>query len=140
MEARAQTWQLASTLDSVDWAEEHVTSLAKDAGFGEDECHEIGISVREAMVNAVVHGNHYSTEKKVNLSVELSGGTLTTVIEDSGAGLDLASLADPLAEENLLKSSGRGLLIVRAYMDEFTVERRAEGGTRLRLVKRRPTA
>ena len=138
MEARAQTWQLASTLDSVDWAEAHVTALANDAGFNEDECHEIGISVREAMVNAVVHGNHYSTEKKVNLSVDVSSGALTMVIEDSGSGLDLATLPDPLAEENLLRPSGRGLLIVGAFMDEFTVERRTEGGTRLRLRKNRP--
>lgn len=140
MEARAHTWQLASTLDSVDWAESHVTDLAKEAGFGEDECHEIGIAIREAMVNAVVHGNHYSTEKKVNLSVDVSSQALTMVVEDSGTGLDLTKLADPLAEENLLRASGRGLLIVRAFMDEFHVELRAEGGTRLRLVKCRPAA
>ena len=140
MEARAQTWQLASTLDSVDWAEAHIKALAKDAGFGEDERHEIGIAVREAMVNAVVHGNHYSTEKKVNLNLDLSETALTMVIEDSGTGLDLAALPDPLAEENMLRPSGRGLLIVRAFMDEFTVERRTEGGSRLRLVKNRPAA
>ena len=140
MEARAQTWQLASTLDSVDWAEAFVVGLAKDSGYGEDECHEIGICIREAMVNAVVHGNHYSTEKKVNLSVDLGQDSLTMVVEDSGSGLDLASLPDPLAEENLLRPSGRGLLIVRAFMDEFTVERREEGGTRMRLVKNRHAA
>ncbi len=138
MEARAQIWQLASTLESVDWAEAHVTDLAKSGGFGEDECHEIGIAIREAMVNAVVHGNHYSSEKKVNLKLEFTGESLTMVVEDSGSGLDIDALPDPLAEENLLRPSGRGLLIVRAFMDEFTVERRAEGGTRLRLVKNRP--
>ncbi len=140
MEARAQTWQLASTLDSVDWAEAHVVELAKDAGFNEDACHEIGIAVREAMVNAVVHGNHYSTGKKVNLKIDLSDTALTIAIEDQGTGLDLAALPDPLAEENLLRPSGRGLLIVGAFMDEFTVELRAEGGSRLRLVKKRPAA
>ncbi|MBY0507779.1 MAG: ATP-binding protein [Bryobacteraceae bacterium] len=140
MDARAQTWQLASTLDSVDWAEAQVMAVAQDAGFGEDECHEIGLAVREALVNAVVHGNHYSTEKQVNFSLEPTVESLKIVIEDSGTGLDLAKLRDPLAEENLLRPSGRGLLIVGAYMDEFTVERRVEGGTRLRLVKNRPTA
>lgn len=138
MEARAQTWQLASTLDSVDWAEGHVTALAKEAGFDEDARHEIGIALREAMVNAVVHGNHYSADKQVSLSVEISPAALVIVIDDQGSGLDLDSLPDPLAEENLLRPSGRGLLIVRAFMDEFTVERRAEGGSRLRLVKNRP--
>jgi serine/threonine-protein kinase RsbW len=140
MEARAQTWQLASSLESVDWAEAHVTDLAKKSGFDEDGCHEIGIAVREAMVNAVVHGNHYSSEKKVNLSVEMGEKSLTIIVEDSGSGLDLDALPDPLADENLLRPSGRGLLIVRAFMDEFTVERRAEGGSRLRLVKNRPAA
>ncbi len=140
MEARAQTWQLASTLDSVDWAEAHVLTIAREAGFDEDACSDIGISVRESMVNAVVHGNHYSTEKKVNLSVDVSSSTLTMIIEDSGCGLDLSTLPDPLAEENLLRPSGRGLLIIGAFMDEFAVERRAEGGTRMRLVKNRPAA
>lgn len=140
MEARAQTWELASSLDSVDWAETHVTELAKNAGFGEDERHEIAIALREGMVNAVVHGNHYSSDKKVNLSVEIGDKALIIVIEDSGAGLTLESLPDPLADENLLRPSGRGLLIVRAFMDEFTVEHRTEGGTRLRLVKYRPAA
>lgn len=140
MEARAQTWQLASTLDSVDWAENHVTARAKDVGFNEDACYDIGLAVREAMVNAVVHGNHYSADKKVNLTLDLGETALTINIEDQGTGLDLASLPDPLAEENLLRPSGRGLMLVAAFMDEFTVELRAEGGTRLRLVKKRPAA
>jgi len=140
MEARAQTWELASSLDSVDWAEAHVTALAKDLGFDEDSCHEIGIAVREAMVNAVVHGNHYSADKKAQLNLEVGDDALAMTIDDQGTGLDLATLPDPLAEENLLRPSGRGLLIVRAFMDDFTVERRAEGGTRLRLVKNRPAA
>ena len=140
MEARAQTWQLASSLESVDWVESHVTGLARKSGFGDDECHEIGIAVREAMVNAVVHGNHYSADKTVNVSLEMGEAALTMVIEDQGSGLDLDSLPDPLADENLLRPSGRGLLIVRAFMDEFTVERRDQGGTRLRLVKKRPAA
>ena len=140
MEARAQTWQLASTLDSVDWAEIHVTAWAKGAGFNEDACYDIGLAVREAMVNAVVHGNHYSADKKVNLTLDLGETALTINIEDQGTGLDLASLPDPLAEENLLRPSGRGLMLVGAFMDEFTVELRAEGGTRLRLVKKRPAA
>jgi len=140
MEARAQTWELASSLDSVDWAEAHVTALAKDLGFDEDSCHEISIAVREAMVNAVVHGNHYSADKKVQLNLEVGDDALAMTIDDQGTGLDLATLPDPLAEENLLRPSGRGLLIVRAFMDDFTVERRAEGGTRLRLVKNRPAA
>ena len=140
MEARAQTWQLASTLDSVDWAENHVTAWAKDAGFNEDACYDIGLAVREAMVNAVVHGNHYSADKKVNLTLDLGETALTINIEDQGTGLDLATLPDPLAEENLLRPSGRGLMLVGAFMDEFTVELRAEGGTRLRLVKKRPAA
>lgn len=115
-------------------------TIAREAGFDEDACSDIGISVRESMVNAVVHGNHYSTEKKVNLSVDVSSSTLTMIIEDSGSGLDLSTLPDPLAEENLLRPSGRGLLIIGAFMDEFAVERRAEGGTRMRLVKNRPAA
>lgn len=125
-----------STLDSVDQAEERVLKIARELGFDDDQQHELGIAVREAMVNAVVHGNKYSTEKKATLTIEDADRALTLVVEDEGDGLDLAALPDPLAEENLLRPSGRGLLIIQAFVDEFAVERRHPRGTALRMVKR----
>lgn len=129
---------LESTLDSVDKAEALVMREAETAGFDEDEQHQIGMAVRECMVNAVVHGNRYSKNKKVHLDVERSKEGLTIVIGDEGEGFDMNSLPDPLAPENLLRQSGRGLLLIRAFMDDFDLHPRAGGGTEVRLVKNLP--
>ncbi len=127
---------LDSTLDSVDTAETLVMREAESAGFDEDEQHQIGMSLRECMVNAVVHGNRYSSKKKVHLDIERSGDSLIVTIGDEGAGFELSSLPDPLAPENLLRQSGRGLLLIRAFMDDFDLHPRPGGGTEVRLVKK----
>ena len=114
---------LDSTLDSVEVAETEVLKAAEDIGFGEDDLHQIGMAVRESMVNAVVHGNRYNSRKKVHLSVTKATDRLTIVIADEGEGFDLTELPDPLAEENLLRQSGRGLLLIKAFVDEFQVRR-----------------
>src|SRR5678816_3694854 len=110
---------LESTLESVDQAEEIVLRLATAMGFDEDDLHRIGIAVRECRVNAVVHGNRYHSRKKVHLTVSRSGERLEILVGDEGGNFDASKVADPLAEENLQRQSGRGLLMLRAFMDEF---------------------
>ena len=127
--------RLESTLDSVDAAETSVLQVAEEMGFREEELHQIGMAVRESMVNAVVHGNRYSARKKVHLSVMKSPDRLTVVVADEGEGFNLNSLPDPLAEENLLRQSGRGLLLIQAFVDEFQVRRGQLAGTEVRMVK-----
>jgi serine/threonine-protein kinase RsbW len=124
-----------STLESVDAAEEMVLEQARELGFEEDDQHKIGIAVRECMVNAVVHGNRYNNRKKVHVAVARSPGTLEIRISDEGEHFDMTQLPDPLADENLLRHSGRGLLLMRSFMDEFQVRRREPNGTEVRLVK-----
>ncbi len=80
---------LDSTLQSVDDAEAIVMGAAKDLGFEDDDQHQIGMAVRECMVNAVVHGNRYSKNKKVHLDIESNGNSLVVVIGDEGAGFDM---------------------------------------------------
>jgi serine/threonine-protein kinase RsbW len=126
---------LESTLQSVDRAEELVIVEAGKAGFDDDGQHEIGMAVRECAVNAVVHGNRYNRNKKVHLDIERSARGIIILIGDEGEGFDLNSLADPLAPENLLNQSGRGLLIIRAFVDEFDMHPRPGGGTECRLAK-----
>jgi len=123
-------------LESVDEAENIVIREAQKAGFEEDDQQQIGMAVRECMVNAVVHGNRYNNKKKVHLELEPSETGLTIVIGDEGEGFDLDSLPDPLSPENLMRQSGRGLLLVRAFMDEFHVQPREGGGTEVRLTKK----
>ena len=127
--------ELESTLESVDHAEELVMRAARAMGFTEDQQHEIGISLRECMVNAVVHGNRYSSRKKVHFAVSHSAERLEIVIGDEGEGFDATEVPDPLAQENLLRQSGRGVLMMRAFMDEFEVCPRRPSGTEVRMVK-----
>ena len=126
---------LDSTLDSVEVAEKAVFEAAEDIGFGEDELHQLGMAVRESMVNAVVHGNRYNTRKKVHVSITKAPDRLTIIIADEGDGFDLANVPDPLDDDNLLRQSGRGLLLMRAFVDEFQVRRGELSGTEVRMVK-----
>jgi serine/threonine-protein kinase RsbW len=127
---------LDSTLESVDHAEEITIALAKKAGFDEDDLIKIGMAVRESMVNAVVHGNRYNTNKKVRFWVSKNTEKLTVRIADEGEGFDYENLPDPLAPENLMRSSGRGIFLIRSFMDEFLIRRLEPGGTEVTLVKR----
>ena len=126
---------LDSTLDSVDGAEQLVLEVATEAGFQEEELYKLNMAVRETVVNAVVHGNRYNAHKKVHLQVSTAEDRLTVTVGDQGNGFDLASVPDPLAAENLLHQSGRGLLLVRAFVDEFQVRRLTPAGTEVKLVK-----
>lgn len=126
---------LDSALDSADDAERLVLNVAQEAGFQEDDLHKIGMAVRESIVNAVVHGNRYNRRKKVHLSVLHGKDRLTIVIGDEGEGFDIGRLPDPLAEHNLLQQSGRGIFLIRAFMDEFEVRSLSPSGTEVKLVK-----
>ena len=130
---------LDSTLDSVDSAESLVLKLAREVGFDDDDLHDLGMAVREAMVNAVVHGNRYNLNKKVHLSVAKETDRLSVRITDEGEGFEHAGLPDPLAEENLLRQSGRGLLLIQAFVDEFHMGRVPPLGTEVKMVKVRKT-
>jgi serine/threonine-protein kinase RsbW len=134
-EGRKEDLLLDSTLDSVDAAEEAVLKEAQELGFDEDDMHKIGMSVRECMVNAVVHGNRYNARKKVHVMIQRKPDRLTVVIQDEGEGFDMSSLPDPLANENLLRHSGRGLLLIQAFMDEFQIRNLEPKGTEVKMVK-----
>src|SRR5215216_5840343 len=112
-----------STLESVDAAEALALDVAEDSGFEEEDLHKIGMAVREAMVNAVVHGNRYNLKKKVHLNAGFDDDRLSIWIADEGEGFDFKDLPDPLAEENLLRQSGRGLLLIQAFVDEFDMRK-----------------
>jgi serine/threonine-protein kinase RsbW len=126
---------LDSTLESVDSAEELAVGMAERAGVDEDDLMKIGMAVRESMVNAVVHGNRYSAHKKVRFSVGWSAERFTVQIADAGEGFDFESIPDPLAPENLLRTSGRGIFLIRSFMDDFQMRHLESGGTEVTLVK-----
>jgi serine/threonine-protein kinase RsbW len=126
---------LESTLESVDSAEELAVGVAQRAGFDDDDLMRIGMAVRESMVNAVVHGNRYNAHKKVRFSVGHNAERFTVRIADEGEGFDFESLPDPLAPENIMRTSGRGIFLIRSFMDEFEMRHLDPGGTEVTLVK-----
>jgi serine/threonine-protein kinase RsbW len=92
------------------------------------------MSVREAAVNAVLHGNAYDPHKKIHVAYETSPNTLQITITDQGRGLKESDIPDPTAEENILKTSGRGIFLIRSFMDEVRI-RDLHPGTEITLVK-----
>lgn len=128
------SYRLDSTLETVDNAEQTASRIAADSGFGEDEVMQIAMAVREGVVNAVLHGNAYDPEKKVDLEFERTAKDLVITIRDQGKGLDLGKIPDPLAPENLLKTSGRGIFLIRSFMDVVEIHP-SKTGTEIKLIK-----
>ncbi len=127
---------LASELDSVATVEETCEKFAQRAGFDEDTVSGIAMVAHEAAVNAVLHGNRKDPEKAVTASFALTDHALTICIADEGGGFDADTLPDPVAPENLLRSSGRGVFLMRAVMDEVHFRKLAPG-TEVTLIKHR---
>jgi serine/threonine-protein kinase RsbW len=128
------SYTLDSTLETVDSAEQTASRIAAETGFDEDQVMQISMAVREAAVNAVLHGNAYDPDKKVKLDFERTSSDLVITIRDQGKGLDLNKIPDPLAPENLLKTSGRGIFLIRSFMDEVQIHP-SQTGTEIKLVK-----
>ncbi len=127
---------LASTLETVDRVEQEVEGFATRIGFSEDDVSNIAMAVREATVNAVIHGNAYDREKQVTASFEATDDDLVIRITDQGIGFNEQAIPDPLSPENILRGSGRGVFLMRAFMDEVHF-RQLSPGTELTLIKHR---
>ncbi len=134
MTASRVTYTLESSLDSVNQAEKTAEQFAARAGFDLESCQFIGMAVREAVVNAVLHGNAYDHAKRVTLSYEMAGDNLVIRVTDQGKGLDPGTIPNPLEPENLLKQSGRGIFLIRSFMDEVNF-RELHPGTEVTLIK-----
>ena len=123
-------------LDFVQIVSEH---MGRSIGLDEDSRHWVGVAVRESVINAIKHGNRNDSSKRVFVDFEAAPETvpeLTIRVRDQGAGFDPGELADPLAPENLLKASGRGIFLIRNFMDEVELRRAPEGGMEILMTKR----
>ncbi len=121
-------------MESVSEVEEAADHMATEAGLDEDQRFHIGMAVREAAINAVLHGNEYDPERKIDVSLENTGKDLVFVIADEGHGFNPDKVPDPLAAENLLRGTGRGIFLIRSLMDEVHF-RQLHPGTELTLIK-----
>ncbi|MGH9562186.1 MAG: ATP-binding protein [Terracidiphilus sp.] len=125
---------MSSTMESVEQVEAAVDQLARDAGLDEDQRFHITMAVREAAINAVLHGNQRDPDRPIEVSLENTGKNLVIIVADHGHGFDPNKIPDPLAEENLLRTSGRGIFLIRSLMDEVHF-RQLNPGTELTMVK-----
>jgi serine/threonine-protein kinase RsbW len=128
------SFKLPSTMDSVAEIEATAEKLTQSAGLDEDESFRVVMAVREAALNAVLHGNGYDPNKLVSASFENNGKSIVIAIGDEGEGLDADNLPDPLAPENLLRGTGRGIFLIRSFMDEVHF-RQLHPGTEVTLIK-----
>jgi serine/threonine-protein kinase RsbW len=133
LETRTRTFD--STKESIDCAESEALEMARRNGFRESIVGHIGLAVREIMINAVIHGNGCDPHKKVVVTMSRTPDKLKIVIADEGEGFDPDHLPDPLSPEGLLRGSGRGVYLARAFMDEFHVQRDPVGWTTVLMAK-----
>ena len=128
---------LPSRVESIAVAAKAAAEVACRCGLNEEAAFGLDLAVREAVTNAVLHGNAQDTSQPVEVIFSgVGGGLLVVTVRDRGTGFDPEAVPDPTAEPNLLKASGRGLLFIRTFMDEVEWERHPEGGTVVRMTKR----
>ena len=128
---------LPSRIETVADAAAAVADFVTRSGVSEDAAFGIDMAVREAVTNAVVHGNSEDEQKVVDIVLKSSPEAVEISVHDQGAGFNPNEVPDPTAEENLLKTSGRGIFFMRSFMDEVHWFLPPEGGTTVRMLKRR---
>ena len=125
-----QTLTLKSTYEEVEKVELLLNSLQEELGFGDEFYARLMLSVSEAATNGILHGNKLDESKTVEINVYKEDDKLIFVTKDQGDGFNPDDIPDPLAEENLLKTSGRGVFLMEEYADGVDY---SEGGTKLTL-------
>jgi serine/threonine-protein kinase RsbW len=135
--------QIHSNFELLDFVQVVSDRMGQLAGLDEDAVHWIGVAVRESVINAIKHGNREDYGKMVTVEFAMAPSKdpseLVVRVLDQGEGFDPEEVADPLAPENILKSSGRGIFFMRNFMDDVTLKRAAEGGMEVRMVKKLAT-
>ena len=137
MTAETTELSLPSRIDTVATAATAVAEFLSRSGISEDAAFGIDMAVREAVTNAVVHGNRQDENKTVDVTLKSSPDAVEISVHDQGPGFNPENVPDPTAEENILKASGRGIFFMRNFMDEVNWLIRPGGGTTVRMLKRR---
>lgn len=128
--------EFCSAFDMVDFVQIVSDHMGRIAGLDEDALHWVSVAVRESVVNAIKHGNRSDPTKHVFVEFASTSSEISVRIRDQGDGFDPDNVADPLSPENMLKSSGRGIFLMRSFMDDLTLERVPEGGMEVRMLKK----
>ena len=132
--------QIPSLFDMVDIVQVLSDRMGQLAAFDVDAIHWVGVAVRESVINAIKHGNREHPDKTVTIEFQFTPADAPTElviqVRDEGEGFEVQEVADPLAPENLLKSSGRGIFFMRSFMDDVRMQRAPQGGMEVRMVKK----
>lgn len=129
--------KLPSRIESVEDAAAKAAEFAGERGFGDEVIGAIDLPVRESVVNAVKHGNKFDESKAVEVKFAAIDEGLEITIRDHGEGFSVDDIPDPTNPENLLKESGRGIMFMRAFMDEVEYSNAPDGGTIVKMLKKR---
>ena len=136
---RTVTLDIASRFEMLDVVQTVLNQCCAIVGFEEEAVHYMAVAVRESVVNAIKHGNQQDESKRVRVHFTIRDRALEIEVRDEGKGFDPATVANPLAPENLLRAYGRGIFFMRQFMDEVTHSFPAKGGTMVRMLKRVPS-
>lgn len=126
---------ISSRFENIELVQVIAEHLCENAGVDEDGSHWVGMAVREAVANAIKHGNKLDVKKKVNATFDLRGSELEITILDEGEGFDPSTVSDPLNPQNLMKTSGRGIFYMKTFMDRIDYNFHPGGGTSLVMTK-----
>jgi serine/threonine-protein kinase RsbW len=132
--------EFTSAFEMLDFVQVVSDHLARSVGLDEDSLHWVSVAIRESVINAIKHGNRSDTNKHVfvefETAIKAAVPELAIRVRDQGEGFDPDDIADCLDPENILKSSGRGIFLIRNFMDDVQLQRAPEGGMEVRMVKR----
>lgn len=128
---------LPSQIESIEKAVAEAVKFASESGFADDALFAIDLALREAVANAVKHGNKFDETKNVYVTFKNLTSGLEIAVRDYGTGFAVEEVPDPTDPENLLKANGRGILFMRNFMDEVEWENPSGGGTIVKMVKKR---
>jgi len=131
---------ISSRFENIDLVDAVMEAAMRHFGFDEETAERLGLAIREAVANGVRHGNDQDPSKKVELACDLKQDVMALRITDEGSGFDIEAIPDPLAADNLFNPSGRGILLMRAFMDEVDFQFDNNGGTQVTLKKRLPSS
>ena len=126
----AQTYKatLSSTFDQAETVPDFVDKIAGECGLDEDPSETFKLILSEAVTNAIVHGNKENPDKSVHIKVEITDSSILAEVKDEGEGFEPEDKKDPLAEENLMDTGGRGIFLIKQFADHMEFK---ENGTLL---------
>ena len=136
MQPRSFELTIPSRLEEMTAVHDLIGRAMEEFKLKDELAHWIELTISESMINAIQHGNKADPTKEATLRISSNGDSIEIIVEDQGRGFKLDNIADPTDNANLLKPSGRGILIIRSFMDEVELSQRDGGGCRLRMVKR----